>query len=130
MPGLLGLELMQQLARSHPAVIIISGLQRSKASTELTLMEEKFPEVDAYIAQHLTDQQKEQVAHLTQLIEGFESPLGMKLPATVDYLLYAREAADLPTLVQAVDAWNDRKRKVLFAEYIGLAFERLSLEGV
>ena len=118
------------LQRMDGAYLRGMAYKEAKPSTELTLIEEKFPEVDAYIAQHLTGQQKEQVAHLTQLIEGFESPLGMELLATVDYLLDAREADDIPTLVQAVGAWNERKRKVLTPEYIGLAFERLSLEGV
>jgi len=118
------------LQRMDGAYLRGMAYKEAKPFAELTLMEEKFPEVEAYIAQYLTDQQKEQVAHLTQLIEGFESPLGMELLATVDYLLDAREADDLPTLVQAVGAWNERKRKVLPPEYIGLAFERLSLEGV
>ncbi len=118
------------LQRMDGAYLRGMAYKEAKPFAELTLMEEKFPEVDAYIAQHLTDQQKEQVAHLTTLIEGFESPLGMELLATVDYLLDAREAHDVPTLVQAVGAWNARKRKVLTPEYIGLAFERLSLEGV
>ncbi len=118
------------LQRMDGAYLRGMAYKEAKPFAELTLMEETFPEVEAYIAQYLTNQQKEQVAHLTQLIEGFESPLGMELLATVDYLLDTREADDLPTLVQAVGAWNERKRKVLPPEYIGLAFERLSLEGV
>ncbi|MCA8831915.1 type II toxin-antitoxin system antitoxin DNA ADP-ribosyl glycohydrolase DarG [Hymenobacter pini] len=97
----------------------------AKAFTELTLIEEKFPELEAYMEHNLSPAQKQQFARLTSLIEGFESPLGMELLATVDYLLDHQEATDLNSLVAAVGTWNARKKRVLIPEYLQLALGRL-----
>lgn len=115
------------LQRMDGAFLRGMAYKEAKPFAELTLMEEKFAEIEAYGAQHLTDQQKQRVAQLTHLIEGFESPLGMELLATVDYLLDTREAYDLPTLIQAVGAWNTRKQRVLTPSFLSLAHERLIL---
>ena len=113
------------LQRLDGAFLRGMAYKEAKPFAELTLMEEKFLEIEAYNAQHLTDQQKQRVARLTRLIEGFESPLGMELLATTDYLLATQEAHNLPTLIRAVAAWNPRKQRVLTPEYLRLAHERL-----
>jgi O-acetyl-ADP-ribose deacetylase (regulator of RNase III) len=118
------------LQRMDGAYLRGMDYKEAKPFAELTLMEEKFPEIDAYIAQHLSHEQKQQVTHLTQLIEGFESPLGMELLATVDYLLDTKEAQDLDTLVNAVGAWNPRKQRVLTPEYLNLALGRLTEQPI
>ena len=113
------------LQRMDGAFLRGMDYKEAKPFAELTLMEEKFPEIDAYIAQNLTRQQQQQVSHLAHLIEGFESPLGMELLATVDYLLDAHEAKDLDSLIHAVGQWNPRKKRVLTPEYLSLALGRL-----
>ena len=123
-------NLSHVLQRMDGAFLRGMDYKEAKPFAELTLMEEKLPEVDAYIAQHLSHEQKQQVSHLTHLIEGFESPLGMELLATVDYLLDTKEAQDLGSLINAVGAWNPRKKQVLTPEYLTLALRRLNEQPI
>jgi len=123
-------NLSHVLQRMDGAFLRGMHYKEARPFEELTLIEEKFPEIDLYIAEHLSNKQKQQITHLTHLIEGFESPLGMELLATVDYLLTSQEAQDLPSLVDAVGSWNTRKKRVLTTEYLALALERLTEQPI
>lgn len=66
----------------------------------------------------------EQVA---QLIEGFETPLGMELLATTHWVMLHTSGAmdDLEPAVAAIRRWNTRKAKLMGAPQIRAAWERL-----
>lgn len=68
----------------------------------------------------------------TDLIDGFESPLGMELLATVDWLLHQEQCGPaVPSVRDALASWSgggkaaDRKLQVLDERLVGLALERL-----
>jgi O-acetyl-ADP-ribose deacetylase (regulator of RNase III) len=113
------------LQRMDGAFLRGMDFKEAKPFSELTLIEEQFAPLDDYIKHNLSVIQKQQVSRLVNLIEGFESPLGMELLATADYLLWHNEAQNLPTLVEKVGQWNDRKKKVLTEKYLALALNRL-----
>jgi O-acetyl-ADP-ribose deacetylase (regulator of RNase III) len=113
------------LQRMDGAFLRGMDFKEAKPFSELTLIEEQFGPLDEYIEQKLSETQKQQVGRLVRLIEGFESPLGMELLATADYLLWRNEAQDLPTLVEKVGQWNERKKKVLTEQYLSIALQRL-----
>jgi O-acetyl-ADP-ribose deacetylase (regulator of RNase III) len=48
---------------------------------------------------------------VSQLVEGFESPFGLELLATVHWVAKREEAADITSAARQVHAWNDRKRQ-------------------
>lgn len=67
------------------------------------------------------------------LIDGFESPLGMELLATVDWLLSREKcAATVPAIRESLNHWPggldaaQRKQELFTDEWLGLALERLS----
>ncbi|RZJ94301.1 MAG: hypothetical protein EOO60_03330, partial [Hymenobacter sp.] len=114
-------NLSHVLQRMDGAYLRGMDYKEAKPFEELTLMEDRFSEISDYIAQHLTDKQKQQVTRLTHLIEGFESPLGMELLATVDYLLDTKEAQDMESLINAVGACAQ-----LHAKFRGLLCQKNS----
>jgi len=68
------------------------------------------------------------------LIDGFESPLGMELLATVDWLMVKEGcAADLDCIKSSLERWpggakaTQRKQKLFNDRLLGLALERLSI---
>lgn len=68
----------------------------------------------------------------SQLIDGFESPFGMELLATVDWLLFKENSqADVVTLRKGLQhwpagsRWAQRKLKLFDETYLGLALNRL-----
>lgn len=80
-------------------------------------------------AQPATLQRLQQVA---RLIEGFETPYGMELLATVHWVANnddpaAQTSAD--AAVQGVEQWSERKRQRFRPDHVRIAWERLSDQG-
>jgi O-acetyl-ADP-ribose deacetylase (regulator of RNase III) len=66
-----------------------------------------------------------------ELIEGFETPYGMELLSSVHYVV-AHERPPATTADEAlalVHDWNERKRKLLAAEHIHVAWDHLRSVG-
>lgn len=59
-----------------------------------------------------------------KLVEGFETPFGLELLATVHWVATREGAIDAETAADRVYAWNERKRRFL-PRQIGIAFETL-----
>lgn len=69
---------------------------------------------------------KERLETVARLIEGFETPYGLELLATVHWV--AVETRDGPTLnsvVAGVNAWSKRKRDTFRTNHIAKAWDRL-----
>lgn len=63
---------------------------------------------------------------VAQLIEGFETPLGMELLATVHWVsAHEGHGEDSESALRAVQSWNTRKAKVMKAEQVDSAWRRL-----
>jgi hypothetical protein len=74
---------------------------------------------------------EELVERVTRLIDGFETPYGMELLATVHWLATTdpERGFDPATLVSAVHDWSPRKRHSFRADHINQAWRRLKSEG-
>lgn len=68
---------------------------------------------------------------VAQLIEGFETPYGMELLASLHWLATHREckARDADEALRDLHAWNDRKKQVFKASHAAIAWKRLVDEG-
>jgi len=62
---------------------------------------------------------------VTDLIEGFESPYGMELLASVHWIHSHEGCMDEEQIIEAVHSWSERKRKILKPEHIRIAWRRL-----
>ncbi len=69
--------------------------------------------------------------HVTRLIEGFETPYGLELLATVHWVAQEYPAAkeDVGVAVREVRAWSERKRKAFPPDTIEIAWQRLREGG-
>lgn len=76
--------------------------------------------------------EKPQIAMFMQrvfeLIDGFESPGGMELLATVHWTVCKENVKDLPGIVQFIHRWNEHKRQFSEAQ-IKLSYDRLQQFG-
>lgn len=104
-----------------------------KPNAEIELLPGAVAEAEAFLADDA-----EAVARLdrvAELIEGFETPYGMELLATVHWVAHqpgldnSAPAADVAQAVARVHAWNPRKRKVFKPEHIAVAWGRLQQTG-
>jgi O-acetyl-ADP-ribose deacetylase (regulator of RNase III) len=86
-------------------------------------------EAEALLRQYPDAQAR--VERARQLTEGFESPHGLELLATVHWI--AREnpesARELESMIQAVHAWNERKQREFPPFHIEAAWKRLHTQG-
>jgi O-acetyl-ADP-ribose deacetylase (regulator of RNase III) len=65
---------------------------------------------------------------VARLVEGFETPYGLELLATVHWVADQEGAMDLESIEQATHAWGERKGQFTRAQ-IQLATDRLRTEG-
>lgn len=104
----------------------IRGYGDRASQAEIRLLPEALADADALLAKH-----PEANAHLSSvkaLIEGFETPYGMELLATVHWVATRDEASrrDPERLCRKVGDWSPRKRQVLKPTHIHKAFSRLT----
>ena len=101
---------------------------RSQGST-MRLMHEAEPLVDQTLAAE--SEVTTRLRRVRDLIDGFETPYGLELLATVHYL--ATQVDEPPTspeaAVEQVQQWSDRKRNLFQSEHIRLAWDRLTETG-
>jgi len=76
-------------------------------------------------SQPATLQRSERVV---QLVEGYETPLGLELLATVHWVAVKEGAQEMEEIVARVRSWNPRKRQLSPAQ-IQLAAQRLREQG-
>jgi O-acetyl-ADP-ribose deacetylase (regulator of RNase III) len=63
-----------------------------------------------------------------KLVDGFETPFGLELLATVHWVATRENATGVEDVAAKVYAWNDRKKRFL-PDQIGIAFETLRAHG-
>jgi O-acetyl-ADP-ribose deacetylase (regulator of RNase III) len=72
---------------------------------------------------------------VAELIEGFETPYGMELLATVHWVAHRggpksdTKAADVAAAIEQVHAWNPRKQQVFKPDHIRTAWDQLTQQG-
>lgn len=105
----------------------LTGLSQKDAKPfqPLPLLVEKKEEVRQYLAENTGVQEKERLDQVQSLIEGFQSPAGLELLATLDYLIAEHSTFDPNILADALKKWSWRKEK-MFSDYqINVAIRRL-----
>ncbi len=65
---------------------------------------------------------------VVDLIDGFESPFGLELLATVHWVVSYENAKTMDEVVTNVHAWNDHKKEFSVRQ-IGIAYDTLNKNG-
>lgn len=105
----------------------------AKPQDNIYLVDDNFGEIHEFIEKELTQEQKNRLNLIYEFIEGFESPLGLELLATVDYILQNSEKDisenELTEQIYNWDSdnpsWGKRKKDLMKKEYIEVALERI-----
>ncbi len=93
---------------------------------KLELVPGAFEDASAYLENH--PDTRERFDRVSELVEGFESPFGLELLATVHWILTHEEIETAEDLVAKTHEWGDRKRQ--FSErQIAIAREELTARG-
>lgn len=108
----------------------IRGLGDGVVEAEIEPTEDALAEADAFVSGAELPGFGEQLARVTTLIEGFQSPFGMELLASVHWVAtHEPLVASATDAVRAVHAWNERKAKIFPANHVTAAWNQLSDRG-
>jgi len=108
----------------------IVGVGDFAGESEIGVLPGAVAEADEFIKTSGDDDLAFQVERVRNLIQGFETPYGMELLATVHWV--ATQEPNVHTVddaIAAVHKWNARKRAILREDHIRLAWQRLNNEG-
>lgn len=107
----------------------LRGATDTKPGTDITLMPGAAESAAEVLRDHTAALRR--VDQVERLIEGFETPYGLELLATVHWVSVENSAAarDSSECLKGVHAWSSRKARVLRAEHITVAWNRLHEVG-
>jgi hypothetical protein len=104
----------------------IKGVGDHASESQIVVAPQALAEAEKFLANEGEIPARDRVDRIAELIEGFESPYGMELLATVHWVAHHEPfARDLVSAIGAVHAWNDRKRRLLKEPHIAIAWQRL-----
>ncbi|MBW7865769.1 MAG: macro domain-containing protein [Candidatus Hydrogenedens sp.] len=99
----------------------------NRPGDSIELLGDAMQEAEAFLEGH--KETKKRFDRVTRLIEGFETPYGMELLATVHWVganedMLAR--GDVDAAIAGVKAWSARKKEMFKPEHIKVAWTRLN----
>lgn len=108
----------------------LEGVGDRTSSAEIRLLPNALSEAEEYIARSGDNELKQRLEQVASLIEGFETPYGMELLATVHWVaIHETKASTIEEAIQAVRDWNNRKQKLLQDSHVRTAWNRLKSLG-
>jgi O-acetyl-ADP-ribose deacetylase (regulator of RNase III) len=105
------------------------GDGRNAPETPMALLPGAAEAAKEFLAKNPAGQ--ERLDRVARLIEGFETPFGMELLATVHWVMVRGEAArnDIDAAIEAVHRWSSRKAAAMKPVQIRAAWARLREQG-
>ena len=95
-----------------------------KPDVEIGLMHGAIQKADAFLQDY--PEETRRLQEMADLVDGFETPYGMELLASVHWIMaHDKTAADADEAIRQVHQWNERKRQLFKAEHIRIAWNRL-----
>lgn len=100
-----------------------------KPEAQLDLLPGAVSHADRFLAGQ--DEARERLARVADLIEGFETPYGMELLASVHWVARREKdpAIDPEAATAAIRGWTRRKAELFQPFHVQVAWERLSSQG-
>ncbi|MBF0192745.1 MAG: macro domain-containing protein [Magnetococcales bacterium] len=81
----------------------------NKPETPMKLLPGAKEKAEAFLERH--PDTRERFLRVADLIEGFETPFGMELLATVHWVAVKENARSIDEVIAKIHTWNDRKRQ-------------------
>lgn len=108
----------------------IRGVGDGVMPADIEPMENALDEAESFIAQQENCELTQRVARVSKLIDGFQTPYGMELLATVHWVAMNEEdVTSVEDALSKIHAWNDRKKAMMQPTHVGVAWNRLQAEG-
>ena len=106
----------------------LHGVGDGSKPSEITVVGEALQEAESFFESQQDNETAQRVDKIARLIDGFETPYGMELLATVHWAATKDAATGIDEIVESVHNWNERKRQIMTPAHIKAAHDRLSAE--
>jgi O-acetyl-ADP-ribose deacetylase (regulator of RNase III) len=107
----------------------LRGVGDGVVESEIEPTEHATEDADDFLRNNGSKELADRVARVERLIEGYQSPYGMELLASVHWVAtHSPAAGSIDEVVTAIGKWNDRKKQLLHRDHLESAWQRL-LEG-
>ena len=100
--------------------------KHEQTSPGTTMKLNHIEQVENYSKNNLSPQQKERLHNLETLIEGFESPYGLELLATVDFIRQQGSKKTSEEIEKEISQWTNRKKELMKPYHIKVAHQRVN----
>ncbi len=107
----------------------IRGLGDGVVDAEIEPVPEAMAEAEAFVDAHGHEALAERVRRVGELIDGFQSPYGMELLATIHWVAKHEGAVTQEQVLAAVRSWNERKKTLMMPAHVAAAWGRLAQTG-
>lgn len=107
----------------------VRGVGDGVVESEIEPLPGALDEANAFLSQNEDEELLDRVKHVAALIEGFQSPYGMELLATVHWTATHEGAESASEALAHISRWNDRKRVLMTAHQVEAAWDRLKQYG-
>lgn len=119
-------NLLPVLKAMKPYYLNYKSLDDAKPSTVIKQNQLTIEEVEQYIELNLTKEQKDHLDMTLALIKDFETPFGLELLGTVDYIfIQENRILDSEEVLSKIKNWTTRKKKLFKQYHIDVAKEKL-----
>ncbi len=99
-----------------------------KPDVEIELLKGAIHDADEFLAKH--PETDEKLRSVAALVEGFETPYGVELLASVHWAaVHDKDARNADEAIKSVHQWNERKARLFQDQHIRVAWKRLVSEG-
>jgi O-acetyl-ADP-ribose deacetylase (regulator of RNase III) len=106
----------------------LHGVGDGSKPSEITIVREALHEAESFLESQQDNETAQRVDKIARLIDGFETPYGMELLATVHWAATKGGATGIDEIIDSVRNWNERKRQIMTPAHIKAAHDRLSAE--
>lgn len=101
-----------------------------KPETIIKLISSNSDSVEHFYHTNLSSDQKNRIKEAMKLIEGFESPFGLELLGSVDFVMQHDGCTNIDEILSDLQSWTKRKKELIKRFHIEVAFERLKSSSI
>ncbi|HMQ49693.1 MAG TPA: macro domain-containing protein [Saprospiraceae bacterium] len=101
------------------------SLKNNRPFDPIELNIDRIGEVNRFIKEQASIEQRKRLEILIELLDGFQSPAGLELLASLDFLILENKTFDVALLGKALKKWSGRKKRLFTNHQIAAALKRL-----
>lgn len=117
-------HLLHQLEKGY--LITEKSILDTKPHENIFLNRQRLAEVEHFIDNNCSNEEKYRLEVLSKIIDGFESPFGLELLASVDWIIKEnKDISSIDTIRNKLLLWSKRKAELFSLEILEVAFNHL-----